>query len=614
MTEPTPRAELISETGELCSWIKLALGAAAADPDRFSDIDLSGLELGLVMLEEKLLSEVRSDLELPVTVVFCGGTNTGKSTLVNSLAGRQVSPSGSTASLTKRIIGGGEADRLKTLVEGHRQFRLVPLSEQRKSSAPRHAVYAEVAGEWPRGLPVLLDTPDIDSSDTRCRDAARLSLGLADLLVWVTTQQKYKDKAGIRFLEEAMELLPKRIDVFNQALARHLEALEDLVRDYDERWPNNERTTIRIDEEAGLGEGNISPARLAPLLERIRVFGAMGKALKTSVIRHGLKRAGGHLIRSAEAVQDRYKESVDLAWFVRSRFEKNLFEPLRNLPGHEAPFELQAAIVRVLGPRIRTSVGDLLHPLISGAGSALTWAVKRLPFGSGGANPQDQDDPTSARDRIDLEAARKIIENARFDLLEKMREQAARGSFLFKHVHSSLKHLDAVDPATLAERLNGHLENARKESLARVVERFEGDLEEFCRDNPNTISVMRAVIPGFSLLAGFAAAVFSVHTFAVLPGAMEYLLGGVAIPVFRHLKGVLPPKLIEFADRLSKEPFIQRSREEFAKTRRAVFLEAGNWLALPVERIVKPVEVKYRDVKTSIRKIEHYFNVLYKEQ
>ncbi|HNW35891.1 MAG TPA: hypothetical protein PKM25_13215, partial [Candidatus Ozemobacteraceae bacterium] len=590
-TRSAAENSLLERAGALAGWCETTLESIKMHRKQFGDLDVTGLELGITFLRSQLIPHVVSGGRLPALVILCGGTNTGKSTLVNTIAGHIVSPSGSTASFTKRLVGAGcEAD-LKAIAGAHARFHLVPTSELAAPKPRRHAIYADQLPDWPSDLPVILDSPDIDSSDPTCREAARLGLGLADLIVWVTTQQKYKDQAGISFLDEAMQLLPRRIDVFNQYLARHDEALEDLTHSYGERWPDHKRAVLAIPEQAPAGEGLLPATAVTELRRHLVEAASHVRARRVESISHGLEHVGNSLAGAAGMILSRQDECATMIRDFRRQFELTLRQPLRDLPGHEAPFELQDSLIRVLQPRLKTSVGDIVDSLSRTAGNTLRGAFSMLGmsrvFGSAvGTEPVD---PITERDRRDVETAALLLEAARADLLDKSRAAAGSGRPLAARFHEELRQLDWPDAPTLRERLRSHFDERRTALMKPVIDTFEHELEGFCDRSPELVQAMRAMVPGFSALAGVAAAVIAIKTAVILPGVTEYLLGGIGLPIYKRLEEWLPSNLLGMADRLSQEPFIARTYEAFSKTRRAIFLEPVEWLARPVETLLLPV-------------------------
>ena len=140
-----------------------------------------------------------ADIGAPLLVVVGGSTGAGKSTLVNSLVGRVVSPAGVIRPTTKsptlvlnpadegwfapgRVLPGltrttGQADRIN-------QLRLVP------------------EPSLPAGL-AILDAPDIDSIVVENRQLAAQLLDAADLWLFVTSAARYSDAVPWEFLTSA---------------------------------------------------------------------------------------------------------------------------------------------------------------------------------------------------------------------------------------------------------------------------------------------------------------------------------------------------------------------------------------------------------------------------
>jgi Dynamin family len=142
-------------------------------------------------LDEYLLPRVR-DLEAPLVAVLLGSTGAGKSSLLNGLAGRRVSPSGVTRPTTRRPVVLVAPDEVEAFAAGRvlgamaRQDRLELVVDQ--------AAFPGVA---------LVDAPDLDSVEVANRETADELLQAADLVVFVTTAQRYADAVPWDFLRRA---------------------------------------------------------------------------------------------------------------------------------------------------------------------------------------------------------------------------------------------------------------------------------------------------------------------------------------------------------------------------------------------------------------------------
>lgn len=181
---------------------------------------------------ELLVNKLRPQVEgLPLLVVaVVGGTNIGKSSIFNHLAGEEASGVSPLAAGTRHpvcLVPPALADesRLEPLFESF-ELRRWHSSHDPLDDAPEHRLYWRASDQIPPRL-LLLDTPDIDSDveiNWHRADCIRQS---ADVLIGVLTQQKYNDAAVKQFFRKAVESDKPVVVVFNQC---------DLTDDR-EYWP-----------------------------------------------------------------------------------------------------------------------------------------------------------------------------------------------------------------------------------------------------------------------------------------------------------------------------------------------------------------------------------------
>ncbi len=174
----------------------------------------------LLYLRLKILPELDADGALPVFVGVQGGTNVGKSTVFNALCGKLLSPSVVQASATKH-----------PLVYVHRRWRdtvlddeLFPGLECRELEDPKELLvdadrtellYFRFHEDDALAAIALIDSPDFDSAlETNLR-VARYMTVLSDVTVFVTTAQKYKDRALVEHLRLLNDLKACVVLVFN---------------------------------------------------------------------------------------------------------------------------------------------------------------------------------------------------------------------------------------------------------------------------------------------------------------------------------------------------------------------------------------------------------------
>ncbi len=208
-----PYAAWADEVAELASLIEALEPAARAvgapEPER---TEWHGALFG------KLRPQVAREPVLVAAV--CGGTNTGKSLITNSLVGAEVSRSVPEAARTRHPVAclprglAGRID-LAALFPG---FTPVPWTSGADALAADDAdrlVWREDPGGSQPARLVLLDTPDIDGTLRENWQRAELVRNACDVLVAVLTQQKYNDAAVRDFFSAAAAAGKTVIVVFN---------------------------------------------------------------------------------------------------------------------------------------------------------------------------------------------------------------------------------------------------------------------------------------------------------------------------------------------------------------------------------------------------------------
>ncbi len=137
-------------------------------------------------------------------VVFIGGTGTGKSTLFNALIGKPLSETGVERPKTcGPLIYAHQA----AAVDRDFPFAVKGIQQVTSDRAPA-AGYAGTPGQVvviPHEAQelshlVIVDTPDLDSVELQNRQMVEDLLLLADVVIFVASQEKYADEVPFRFL------------------------------------------------------------------------------------------------------------------------------------------------------------------------------------------------------------------------------------------------------------------------------------------------------------------------------------------------------------------------------------------------------------------------------
>ena len=146
----------------------------------------------------------------PLVISLMGGTGTGKSTLFNSLAGQIISKVGHRRPSTLRAV-------ILAPLEVERQLSDCPLLNS-KSEVDRGESQTQVVTHQQPELSdaILVDTPDIDSVEISNRVNAENFFIISDVLIFVTSQEKYGDLAGHEMTERARRWGKKAIFIMNK--------------------------------------------------------------------------------------------------------------------------------------------------------------------------------------------------------------------------------------------------------------------------------------------------------------------------------------------------------------------------------------------------------------
>jgi energy-coupling factor transporter ATP-binding protein EcfA2 len=314
-------------------------------------------------LDEYVVPRLR-DLDAPVLVVVGGSTGSGKSTLVNSLVGTEVSRPGVLRPTTRSPVLVHHPDAGHWF-EGDRV--LGSLARLRGGAGHGPGELELVAADSvPPGI-ALLDAPDIDSVVDANRLLAAHLLEAADLWLFVTTAARYADAVPWAFLRGAARrgsligLVLNRIPAGAAAeVSTHLGELvgEEGLRD----------TELFTIHEQALEGGLLPPGAVEPLRAWLAGFAADQSARAELVRRNlvgtlaelaGRSETAAAAIDRQRAVTDRLSAQVTAA-FVAAR--RQLAEDVRD--GTVLRGEVLARWQDLLG------TGELLRQLQSGLGRA----------------------------------------------------------------------------------------------------------------------------------------------------------------------------------------------------------------------------------------------------
>jgi hypothetical protein len=278
----------------------------------------------VAQVDDYLLPRLRQ-MDAPVVMVVGGSTGAGKSTILNSLVGTEVSPAGVLRPTTRAPVLACHPDDVRWFED---QRILPKLARSTGSSGASAGTLLLVPTNALQPGLALLDSPDIDSVLAENRALANQLLAAADAWLFVTTAARYADAVPWEFLRAArdrgtsLSIVLNRVPEDAREVAAHL---REMLREQDLG-----DTELLVVPETGLVDGLLPVRALAPVRNWLDALAA-DAAARSDLIRRTLKGALASLPARAGSVVTAAAEQLAAASELRSEVDAAYAGALRDV-------------------------------------------------------------------------------------------------------------------------------------------------------------------------------------------------------------------------------------------------------------------------------------------
>ncbi|WP_370326226.1 ABC transporter [Euzebya sp.] len=264
-------------------------------------------------LDDYVIPRLR-DLDAPALVVVGGSTGSGKSTIVNSLVGAEVTRPGVLRPTTRAPVLVHHPDAARWFTDD-RVLGSFARVQGGDASGPQQLrlVASDAVGE----ALALLDAPDIDSVEELNRAAAGHLLDAADLWVFVTTAARYADAVPWDVLATARARGVGVALVLNRVPPGAGGQVAAHLREMLTAAGLGEAPLLVLDEQP-LVQGRLPAAQVAPLRDWLAGIAA-DHDVRAELVRQGLRGTLADVADRTDAVVEALERRADAADRLRDQ-------------------------------------------------------------------------------------------------------------------------------------------------------------------------------------------------------------------------------------------------------------------------------------------------------
>ncbi len=315
----TPLAAALVELRAAVAPLQIPLPLPGAAEQRHAVAEITA------QLDDYVLPRLAT-IDAPLLAVVGGSTGAGKSTLVNSLVGRQVSAPGVIRPTTRSPVLVHHASDARWFTDD----RILPgLARSTGASKDSRSLHLVVEDAMPPGL-ALLDAPDIDSVVAENRQLAAQLLAAADLWLFVTSAARYADAVPWDFLISAAERSAAVAVVLDRVPPRAMAEIPPHLGQMMSERGLGDSVLFAVPETATDAEGLLPAAAVQPIRGWLAAL-AQDRVSRARVVHQTLDGAIGALAGKAPQLAQAVDEQLEAIAQLRAEADHSYAEAVRTV-------------------------------------------------------------------------------------------------------------------------------------------------------------------------------------------------------------------------------------------------------------------------------------------
>jgi len=315
----TPLESALAELRAAVVLVSLPLPLPGADEQRKVTQEI------IRQLDDYIMPRLAT-IDAPLLAVVGGSTGAGKSTLVNSLVGRQVSAPGVIRPTTRAPVLVHHSEDARWFTDD----RILPgLARSTGASKDSRSLQLVTEDSIPPGL-ALLDAPDIDSVVVENRQLATQLLAAADLWLFVTSAARYADAVPWSFLRAAAARSAAVAVVLDRVPPRAMTDVPPHLGHLMSERGLGDSPLFAVPETTVDSEGLLPASAIQPIRGWLAALAA-DQASRAKVVHQTLDGAIAALAAKAPALAESIDEQLEVIEQLRAEADRSYSEAVRTV-------------------------------------------------------------------------------------------------------------------------------------------------------------------------------------------------------------------------------------------------------------------------------------------